>query len=144
MQLLGVLAQPGPPLPCHERFEVPSHHGWEEKQTKPARDEVYQPFFGMTLVTCENGDMRQSSDGIYIYGEQEKREIPVAKGIRGRQAEVKELYDAVFNNRPLFHDGRWGEATLEVCLGILKSAQEKKEISMFHQVPARDTAIMPV
>ena len=119
--------------------EVPSHHGWEEKGARPARDEAHQPFFGMTLVTCERGDMRQSPDGIYIYGEQGKREIPLAKGIRGRQAEVKELYDALFNDRPLFHDGRWGEATLEVCLGICKSSQEKKEIAMIHQVPVRDS-----
>jgi phthalate 4,5-cis-dihydrodiol dehydrogenase len=124
--------------------EVPSHHGWEEKQTRTARDEVHQPFFGITIVTCERGDMRQSPNGIYVYGEQDKKEIPVAKGIRGRQAEVKELYDAVFNNRPLFHDGRWGEATLEVCLGILKSAREKNEIPMVHQVPVRDHSLMPV
>src|SRR5688572_31334243 len=57
------------------------------------------------------------------YGEQEKREIPVATGVRGRQAEVKELYEAVVNKRPLFHDGRWGEATLEVCLGDRKSTR---------------------
>ena len=123
--------------------EVPSHHGWEQKESAPLRDEVHQPFFGMTLVSCERGDMRQSPDGIYVYGEQDKREIPVAKGMRGRQAEVKELYDALFNNRPLFHDGRWGEATLEVCLGILKSAQAKKEIPMSHQVPVRDGVLMP-
>src|SRR5918992_692517 len=123
--------------------EVPSNHGWEAKQPSPGRDEVHQPFFGMTLVTCEKGDMRQSPDGIYIYGEQEKREVPVAPGIRGRQAEVKELYEAVFNNRSLFHDGRWGQATLEVCLAILASAKEKKEISLSHQVAVRDDAIMP-
>src|SRR5712692_9596998 len=76
--------------------EVPSNHDWETQQ-RSARDETHQPFFGMMVVTCEKGDMRQSPDGIYIYGEQERREIPVAKGIRGRQAEVKELYEAVFN-----------------------------------------------
>jgi phthalate 4,5-cis-dihydrodiol dehydrogenase len=123
--------------------EVPSNHGWEETRPTPARDEVHQPFFGMTLVTCEKGDMRQSPDGIYIYGEQEKKEIPVATGIRGRQAEVKELYEAVFNHRPLFHDGRWGEATLEVCLAILTSVKEKKEVPLSHQVAVRDDAVMP-
>jgi hypothetical protein len=40
------------------------------------------------------------------------------------------------NGRPVFHDGRWGEATLEVCLGILQSAAERREISMSHQVSA--------
>jgi hypothetical protein len=38
----------------------------------------------------------------------------------------------------MFHDGRWGQATLEVCLGILQSAAERKEIMMNHQVPVGD------
>lgn len=124
--------------------EVPSHHGWEEKQQRPASDETHQPFFGLTLVICERGEMRQSPDGIYLYGGEGKKEIEVARGIRGRQAEVKELYEAVVNNRPLFHDGRWGEATLEVCLCVLQSARERKEIYMSHQVPVRDDAIAAI
>ena len=28
-----------------------------------------QPFFGLTLVSCERGDLRQSRDGIFIYDE---------------------------------------------------------------------------
>ena len=124
--------------------EVASHHGWEEQQRGVVQGELHQPFFGITLVTCERGDMRQSPDGLYIYGENEKKEVTVARGMRGRQAEVKELYDAVFHGRPLFHDGRWGEATLEVCLGILRSAQEGKEIMMSRQVAVNDSAIPPV
>jgi predicted dehydrogenase len=124
--------------------EVPSHHGWEEQQQRPPRDEVHQPFFGITVVTCERGDIRQSPDGLFVYGENTKREIAVSRGVRGRQAEIKELYDAVFNGRPLFHDGRWGEATLEVCLGILHSAQRGKEIMMSHQVTVDDAALMPL
>jgi phthalate 4,5-cis-dihydrodiol dehydrogenase len=124
--------------------EVPSHHGWEEKVQRPARAEVHQPFFGFTLVSCEKGDIRQSPDGLTIYGENTKREVPVARGVRGRQAEFDELYEAIFNNRPLFHDGRWGEATLEVCLGILESARSGKELTLSHQVAVRDAAISPI
>jgi phthalate 4,5-cis-dihydrodiol dehydrogenase len=40
----------------------------------------------------------------------------------------------------MFHDGRWGEATLEVCLGILQSAAEKREVAMAHQVAVSDSA----
>jgi phthalate 4,5-cis-dihydrodiol dehydrogenase len=124
--------------------EVPSHHGWEEKVQRPARAEVHQPFFGFTLVSCEKGDIRQSPDGLIIYGENTKREVAVARGVRGRQAEFDELYKAIFNNRPLFHDGRWGEATLEVCLGILESARSGKELTLSHQVAVRDAAISPI
>jgi phthalate 4,5-cis-dihydrodiol dehydrogenase len=98
--------------------------------------EKKQPFFGFTLVSCEHGDIRQTPDGLLIYGEEEKREIRLPAGRRGREAEVEELYHAVVHNRPVFHDGRWGEATLEVCLAMLESAKERKEVSLSHQVPS--------
>jgi phthalate 4,5-cis-dihydrodiol dehydrogenase len=95
-----------------------------------------QPFFGFTLVSCERGDIRQTPDGLFIYGETEKREMLLEAGRRGREAEVEELYNAVVHNRPVFHDGRWGTATLEVCLAMLESAKQRKEIFLSHQVPS--------
>ncbi len=56
------------------------------------------------------------------------------KTARSREAELDELYRAVTEDRPVFHDGRWGEATLEVVLAIMQSARERKEIFMSHQV----------
>ena len=95
-----------------------------------------QPFFGFTLVSCEKGDIRQTPNGLYIYGETEQREITLAAGSRGREAEIEELYNAVVHDRPVFHDGRWGTATLEVCLSMLDSAAQRKEIMLSHQVPS--------
>jgi predicted dehydrogenase len=95
-----------------------------------------QPFFGFTLVSCERGDIRQTPDGLLVYGANERREITLPPGRRGREAEVEELYDAVVRGRPVFHDGRWGEATLEVCLAMLESAEQRKEIFLSHQVPS--------
>jgi phthalate 4,5-cis-dihydrodiol dehydrogenase len=95
-----------------------------------------QPFFGFALVSCERGDIRQTPDGLFIYGETDKQEIPLDAGRRGREAELEELYNAVVHNRPVFHDGRWGTATLEVCLAMLESARERKEIFLSHQVPS--------
>jgi phthalate 4,5-cis-dihydrodiol dehydrogenase len=95
-----------------------------------------QPFFGFTIVSCEHGDIRQTPDGLFIYGETEKREIFLLAGRRGREAEVEELYEAVVNHRPVFHDGRWGEATLEVCLALLESAEKRKEVFLSYQVPS--------
>jgi phthalate 4,5-cis-dihydrodiol dehydrogenase len=95
-----------------------------------------QPFFGFTLVSCEHGDIRQTPDGLFIYGEDEKREIALPTGSRGREAEIEELYNAVVHHHPVFHDGRWGEATLEVCLAMIESSKERKEIFLSHQVPS--------
>jgi len=95
-----------------------------------------QPFFGFTVVSCEKGDIRQTADGLKIYGQTEQREIQLPAANRGREAEVEELYNAVVYQRPVFHDGRWGAATLEVCLAILESAAQRKEIFLSHQVPS--------
>ena len=110
--------------------------GGEGRRNSSGKRDKHHPFFGLTLVTCEKGDIRQSRDGLLIYGEDEKREITVPLGRSGRESEVEELYQAVVNNRPVYHDGRWGQATLEVCLVILESAKERREISLSHQMPS--------
>lgn len=109
-------------------------HGWPGLEGE-SFEVKHQKFFGLTVVSCEKGEMRQSPDGILVYGDGKRWEVPIAGGLTGRAAEVTELYDAVVNDRPVAHDGRWGEATLEVCLGMLESAQERKEVYMKHQVP---------
>ncbi len=116
----------------------PVGHGWELDEQRPGQGRRHQKYFGPLIVTCERGDLRQSQDGILIYGDEGKKEVPLAQAMVGRQAEITELYEAVINDRPVFHDGRWGEATLEVCLGILQSAAERREIYMSHQVPVLD------
>jgi len=80
--------------------------------------------------------MRQSPDGICIYSDQGKKEVAVPCSQPGRQAELEELYRAVVEDRPVFHDGKWGTATLEAVLGIMESARERKEIYLSRQVPA--------
>lgn len=100
----------------------------------------FQPFFGYTVVACERGVVRQSPDGLMVYGEQGPYEIPIQKGRTGRTAELMEMYDAVVGGRPLFHDGRWGLGTLEVCLAILESAASGAEVAMKHQVAVEPLA----
>jgi predicted dehydrogenase len=101
-------------------------------------DIVHQPYFGFTLVSCERGAMRQSPDGILIYDENEKREVKIEHTLRGRGAELMDLYNAVTRGAPLFHDGRWGMATLEACLAIVESAKHRREIMLSHQVAIAD------
>ena len=120
-----------------ERPEMPA--GWEKGGARgpESQQERHQPFFGLTVITCEKGDLRQSKDGIFIYGDT-ITEVPIEARASGRRAEINELYNALVHGRPMCHDGRWGEATVEVCLAILQSAAERKEIKLSHQVPARD------
>ena len=83
---------------------------------------------GFTLVSCEQGDIRQTPDGLFVYGEKEKREITLPPAGRGREAEVEELYDAVVHGRPVFHDGRWGAATSGSLLGDAGVGERAKRI----------------
>jgi hypothetical protein len=39
-------------------------------------------------------------------------------------------------DRPTLLDARWGMASTEVCLAILQSSRERREILLHHQVNA--------
>jgi phthalate 4,5-cis-dihydrodiol dehydrogenase len=47
---------------------------------------------------------------------------------------VDELYRAVVADEPPVHSGEWGMATLEVCLAILQSARDGREIALAYQI----------
>ena len=93
-----------------------------------------QPFFGLTIASCERGDIRQSPDGLYIYDENGRREITFDNRGHGR-GELTELRNAICEERPTFPDARWGMASLEVILGILQSSNERREVTMSLQTP---------
>lgn len=111
--------------------------GWEKGGARSHSGPRHQSFFGITIVTCEKGDMRQSQDGVLIYGD-EMREVPIEASAHGRRAELDELYNAIVHGKPLTHGGRWGQATVEVCQALLQSAAERREVMLEHQVPAAD------
>jgi phthalate 4,5-cis-dihydrodiol dehydrogenase len=94
----------------------------------------YQPHFGLLLVSCENGSIRQSPTGLYLYTNQGREEVSVERTATGRIAELTELHHAIMNATPPFHDGAWGLATLEVCFGMLESSKTGREVPMQHQV----------
>ena len=96
--------------------------------------DLKQPFFGLLVVSCESATIRQSPDGLYLYTEKGRNEIVLKRELRGRLAELNELYDSITENREPFHSGAWGTATLEVCFGILESAKRRQDVSMQRQV----------
>ncbi len=103
-------------------------------EERAVRERSTQSFFGLTVVGCERGVIRQSPQGIFIYSEAGREEVPCPMD-EGRSAELNELYHAIAENRPAFPDGRWGKATLEVCLAVLQSSNERREIALTHQIP---------
>jgi predicted dehydrogenase len=93
---------------------------------------------GMAIASLDRADLRQSATGIYIHSDSGKFDVPIVAGrqmgVAQRRAELEELYSAVVEGKPLWHSGRWGMATLEVCLAIMDSARERREVMLRHQV----------
>ena len=94
---------------------------------------------GVYIVSFDRGDVRASPEGLYIYGDDGLREVPISQrrgeGMVFMDAEAMELYNAVRHGQPMLHDGRWGMATAEVQWAILESARRRQEIVLQHQVP---------
>jgi phthalate 4,5-cis-dihydrodiol dehydrogenase len=108
----------------------------------------------MLVVSCDRGDMRHSARGVYVYGDDGKRDVGLAHlerpGYRNEGGAtlgaVSELYNAVVNGVPVYHSGAWGRATLEATLGIVTSARERREVTLERQVamPESYDAGMPL
>src|SRR5205085_615599 len=113
--------------------------GNQFRQTENERPRVMgNPDAGIVLVSAENGAVRSSPKGVYVYDDDGTHEVDLSvnnKGVGSRQGELVEFHRAIQEGKAPFHDGLWGMATLEVALAIMESAKERKEIMLSHQVP---------
>jgi phthalate 4,5-cis-dihydrodiol dehydrogenase len=112
-----------------------NYGGLAYRPAAPAGPRLHQ-HFGLMLASCEHADLRILPEGVMIYGDlaQELDRVPV-RGVP-RAEVMDELYDAVVHGRPPLHRGEWAAATLEVCLAILRSAEERREIALERQLEA--------
>jgi phthalate 4,5-cis-dihydrodiol dehydrogenase len=94
--------------------------------------------FGLLIVSCEHGDIRQTPDGLRVYGDTEQWDVALPADSVGRDLMVSELYDAVAHGKRPLHDARWAKATLEVSLAVLESSRTQTEVALRYQVPVRD------
>ena len=99
-----------------------------------AAEARWHQHFGWVIVSCERADLRPLPTGVMVYGDAEARLDPLPIPDVPRAEVVDELYDAIVHGRPPLHDGPWAMATLEVCLAMLQSAREQRDIAPAHQV----------
>ncbi len=90
--------------------------------------------FGTVIVSCERADLRPMPDGVMIYRDGAARLDPLPPPAVPRAEVIDELYAAVVDGKPPLHGGAWAMATLEVCLAILRSSREGRDIALAHQV----------
>jgi phthalate 4,5-cis-dihydrodiol dehydrogenase len=93
----------------------------------------HQPHFGLTLVSCERGDIRQSADGLLVYSDKGREPIALPTDQSPRDRVLAEFADAISGKR-VTHTGRWGLANLEVCTAAIESSRTGQEIELRHQV----------
>lgn len=92
-------------------------------------------FFGLTIVSCERGALRQTPDGVMVHEADGWREVKVKPRLYA-EVELDIMYEAWSKDEPLrSHDGLWAKATTELCLAILESARQRRELTLEHQVP---------
>ena len=116
--------------------KVARNYGGSAWQAPAAQDLAHQ-HFGTVIVSCERGDLRPLPNGVAIYDASGSRFEALPLPSVPRADVIDELYAAVVHGRAPLHDARWGTATLEVCLAMLASAREGREITLSHQVPVR-------
>jgi phthalate 4,5-cis-dihydrodiol dehydrogenase len=90
--------------------------------------------FGTVVVSCEYADLRPMPNGVMIYQNGAAQLDPLPSPAVPRAEVIDELYAAVVNGVPPLHDGAWAMATLEVCLAILQSSREGRDVTLAHQV----------
>ena len=89
---------------------------------------VAHQHFGFVLVSCEKADLRPLPTGVMVYGDQERRLEPLPVSKIARVEVIDELYGAIVEGRKPLHTGEWAMATLEICLAMLRSAREDREV----------------
>lgn len=105
--------------------------------TPVAPELQFHQHFGFLVVSCEKADLRPAPDGVMVHADDRERLETVPVRDVPRAEVIDELYAAAIEGKPPLHSGPWAMATLEVCLAILRSAREGKEIALERQVGVR-------
>jgi len=74
--------------------------------------------------------LRPVPDGVWVYDDAQREHRPLPAPAVPRFEVIDELHAAVVNGAPPLHDGRWARATLEVCLALLQSAHEQRDVEL--------------
>ena len=84
--------------------------------------------FGPLIVSCERADLRPMPDGIVVYGDERRERVELDAPAVARAEVIDELFAAVRGNAAALHDGAWARGTLEICLAMLRSSAEQRDV----------------
>ncbi len=133
-----------------DEARLKSATGYGGRLAKPlpsrgANESYGHPHFGVLIASCDRGDIRMAPEGLVVYGDAsvETIAVPRDRDATGRSAVLDELLGAISTRVAPLHDGRWGKATLEVCLAMLESTRERRDVRLHHQCVANETSPSP-
>lgn len=106
------------------------------KNEQLASDRQHQ-HFGPVIVSCERGDIRPMPDAVWVYGDESRQRHPLKLPGVPRFEVIDELHAALLSGQRPIHNGEWARSTLEVCLALLQSAREQRDVSLEHQASLR-------
>jgi phthalate 4,5-cis-dihydrodiol dehydrogenase len=92
--------------------------------------------FGPVVVACEHGDLRPLPDALMVYGDERVERIPLAAPAVPRFEVIDELVVAVHDGKRPLHSGQWARGTQEICLAMLRSAREGRDVALEPQAVA--------
>jgi phthalate 4,5-cis-dihydrodiol dehydrogenase len=123
------LAQVSDPA-AEARLKTAATYGGPAYQPPAQPAPALHQHFGSVLVSCDRADLRPLSDGVWVYADAEKHHEPLPPPAVPRFEVIDEFFAALRHGTPPLHDGAWARSTLEVCLALLRSAQEQRDIEI--------------
>ena len=120
------LREPGTSEAAQRGARAYGEAGVEARPVAPGVNE----HFGLTVVSCERGDLRITPEGVLVYGDGAPRLHRPEPSGHPRSTVVDEIWGAIVEGREPLHSGAWGMATLEACLAIRESSRLGREVIM--------------
>ena len=98
--------------------------------TSADESQRFHQHFGPVIVSCERADLRPLPDSIVVYGDEQRKTLPLPAPSVPRAEVIDELYGAVVEERSPLHNGEWAKGTLEICIAILKSSETGADVTL--------------
>ena len=89
-------------------------------------------------VGSRSGEIRQAPDGLIVYTDAGRTDIPLPAGESPRTRVMAEFYAAIRGSAAPVHNGHWGLANLEVCEAAIASSDSGCDVQLQHQVALRE------
>ncbi len=112
------------------RLKNDSTYGGPNYQPPAAATGAWYQHFGPIVVSCDAADLRPVHDGVWVHGHDTKSHIALPQPAVPRSEVIDELHAALRDGVAPLHDGAGARSTLEVCLALLRSARDNRDMDI--------------